>query len=850
MNVFGQLCDESGLTSDEISEALEVSRDVLENYRAGLTRPSVREIQVLRGFSVALRKKAEHHVSLAVSTNHSQDDLLTEAYPDRTNPPADVQATPSVKQRAGSSSTSGVARRKSANTQTFALPFLDDTQIAYPKNGTSCALEDSDFPFETLSDICEVESWRKEVSRPLTHIHKWWAQRLGTVFRAMVIGAMAPSGTNIIELFHKRARVKSDAVIFDPFMGSGTTLCEAVKLGARVIGRDINPVAHFLVKNALSIHDRTAILQTFSDIERDVSQEILKYYRAELSDGAVADVLYYFWVKQADCPKCARSVDLFANYVFAQNAYPRKQPQAQAICPSCGGVNATHFDARNVCCSSCELKFDPQVGPATGKKAKCAGCGEQFLIANAIREKQGPPRHRLYAKLVLTTRGEKIYLAATAQDHALYAAAKAELECQGDRVPHMAIKPGYNTDQALGYNYQYWHEMFNARQLLSISKLANRIARTPDPVLRELFTCLLTGALEFNNMFASYKGEGTGAVRHMFAHHVLKPERTPLEANLWGTPKSSGSFSTMFRTRISRALDYADNPFELRVIERQGKKSGAKVFGLSDKIGYEIADSYQGFEAGKRVYLSCGDSGRTDLADRSVDSILTDPPFFDNVHYSQLADFFYVWQRFILGNGSGRESLTTRSDSEVQNAEETIFTDRLTNVWNEANRVLKDDGILAFTYHHSRAEGWRAVLRALMNAGFVITAAHPIKSEMSVAMPKHQAKEPIDLDVILVCRKRSENMVARWDHCLIDKANGAAATQVQRFRSSGRRLSRNDVRVIVMAQLLRIISFLPSADEATRVLDAVESEIEGVIERLNRFNERDGLYETTTSIAQ
>ena len=47
-------------------------------------------------------------------------------------------------------------------------------------------------------------------------------------------------------------------------------------------------------------------------------------------------------------------------------------------------------------------------------------------------------------------------------------------------------------------------------------------------------------------MFASYKGEGTGAVRHMFAHHILKPERVPLEANLWGTPKSSGSFSTMF----------------------------------------------------------------------------------------------------------------------------------------------------------------------------------------------------------------------------------------------------------------------------------------------------------------
>jgi adenine-specific DNA methylase len=61
---------------------------------------------------------------------------------------------------------------------------------------------------------------------------------------------------------------------------------------------------------------------------------------------------------------------------------------------------------------------------------------------------------------------------------------------------------------------------------------------------------------------------------------------------------------------------------------------------------------------------------------------------------------------------------------------------------------------LAFTYHHSRSEGWKSVAEAIMVAGFVITAAHPIKAEMSVAMPKRQAKEPIDLDVILVCRKR------------------------------------------------------------------------------------------------
>ena len=83
-----------------------------------------------------------------------------------------------------------------------------------------------------LSDIAEKESWRKEINRPTTHIHKWWAQRLGTVFRAIVIGAFAPSGTDLFDLFHRPVRIPGRTV-FDPFMGSGPTMAETVKLGAR-----------------------------------------------------------------------------------------------------------------------------------------------------------------------------------------------------------------------------------------------------------------------------------------------------------------------------------------------------------------------------------------------------------------------------------------------------------------------------------------------------------------------------------------------------------------------------------------------------------------------------------------
>ncbi len=701
------------------------------------------------------------------------------------------------------------------------------------------ALEDDAFPFEALSEIAEIESWRKEINRPVYHIHKWWAQRLGSVFRAIVLGAFAPKGSDLLHLFYQSARIP-DAVVFDPFMGSGTTIGEALKLGARTIGRDINQVAHFLVRNALAIHDRVAILDTFTGIERDVADQLRRFYRMTLPDGKMAEILYFFWVKQLDCPVCTEPVDLFPSRIFAQHAYPRRFPASQAVCPHCGAINEVAYNASIMCCTGCQKYFDPQQGSARGQKAHCPHCTHEFAIAKASRNSEHAPKHRLYAKLVLLPDGSKTYMAATAEDRALYDEAAQILAKRPDAYPVVPIEPGYNTNQVLAYNYRHWHEMFNARQLLCLSILADRIGEIDDQVLRELFTCLFSGTLEFNNMFTSYKGEGTGAVRHMFAHHILKPERMPLEANVWGTPKSSGAFSTIFAGRIRRALDYAENPFELRVGQKDGRKTGKKVYNLSETLGFSIAETFTELGAKKPVYLSCGDSSQTDLPAQSVHAVITDPPFFDNVHYSQLADFFHVWQRYILGNGDHRERCTTRAVAEVQHSDAAVFTERLGAVLHEAHRVLKNDGLLAFTYHHSRPDGWRSILDAIMRADFGMTAVQPIKAEMSGAMPKSQAKEPIDLDIIIVCRKRSQIDSRELNGDLWGTITPLAENQVIRMRAVGRQLSRNDVRVIVSAQLLRQLSISHTVDDALSLLDANEQETEAHIERIYLHHEERG----------
>jgi putative DNA methylase len=704
------------------------------------------------------------------------------------------------------------------------------------------AIEDG-FPFEDLSDIAEVESWRKEVWRPVYHTHKWWAQRLGSVFRAVVLGCTVPRGSAVMDLYQSAVKLPAP-VIFDPFMGSGTTVGEAHKLGCTVIGRDINPVAWRAVRTALQPVDKSRLLAHFAELEASVAPRIRMLYRSRDSAGDPCDVLYWFWVKQLDCPDCGQTVELFSSRIFAKHAYVKKFPRVHACCPQCGAVHAADIADVSTTCAACRKTYDLHAGSAHGANATCGRCGTSFPIAKTARAQGEPPRHRLYAKLILRADGEKEYLSVTREDEAAYANAARDLARLAPPIPRVAIRPGYNTRQVLNYGYSRWDEFFNERQLLAIALLADGIGHLSTGPEREALFVLLSGVLEFNNLFASYKGEGTGAVRHMFSHHVLKPERTPIEANLWGTPKSSGSFLNLFQSRLLRSVDYKAAPFEI-VLDpaggrQPGKKAGLKLFGKSRPMGAPVLDRWpeDGLPPGA-VYLSCGDSARTDLPDQCVDAIVTDPPFYDNVHYSELADFFHVWQRLWMPDVRAESADTTRNVREVQDTDSGRFSDKLTAVFAECRRVLRDEGLLVFSYHHSREDGWTSVAAAVLNAGFKLVQAQPVKAEMSVAMPKLAAKSPIDLDVLMVCRKAADDRRPQLSpEAALGTAEAAARDKVVRFNWTGRRLSLNDVRIMVFSQaLVELCAGRKTAD----VLPAFEPALDSCASISKRlFHEQDG----------
>ncbi|MCI2429207.1 adenine-specific DNA methylase [Candidatus Acetothermia bacterium] len=667
-------------------------------------------------------------------------------------------------------------------------------------------IETDEFAFEFLSELAERESWRKEIHRPIYHIHKWWAKRLGSVFRGILLGCTLPSKSDLASEFH-RTHSCSGITVLDPFMGSGTTVGEAHKLGFTALGREINPVAMKAVQVALGPIQKDKLENAFEGLSRSVGKKVLALYESTDSQGRSCSTLYYFWVMQACCPECHSYLDLFSSFVIATNAYPNRKPVVQILCPACGDIFAGCHEQKSATCPSCEHQFDPRYGLVRGSEATCSRCHQTFSILDAIGGKR--PIFRLYGKLVLTQDGEKEYLPASKEDQRAYERCskllQREIQRGKIRLPSLQLEDGYNTRQAINYGFRSWRDFFNDRQLLALGWLGAAIAQIPDATTQDAFLILFSGTLEFNNMFASYKGEGTGAVRHMFAHHILKPERMPIEANVWGTLKSSGAFSNLFRSRLLRALEYRLNPTEVN------GRTGSSIVCSPAFSGQVEPWPRKSLFSPRAIYLSCGDSTKMELPSKSIDFIVTDPPFFDNVHYSELADFFYSWQQVIRGE----EERTTRSSLEVQDVEASNFATKLRTVFQECHRVLKDDGLLVFTYHHSRDKGWWAIADAVLGAGFVVVNSHPVKSELSVAMPKSQAKEPIHLDIILVCRKT----ISARKCFTTEEALESAKIKLQRLQAAGFSLSRNDRKMVLYGQLLTLLHTGNSYDSIPHLVE-------------------------------
>ena len=241
------------------------------------------------------------------------------------------------------------------------------------------AIEES-FPVVEINRLAIPE---RNAFKPIYQMHKWFARRASCVFRAILLAAMKPAGTDIMTEFYKDHTNDPDTNgvrILDPFMGGGTTIVEALRLGCHVTGVDLNPVAWFIVKTEVEPVDIKELKAAFKRLEQRITlsgkplkEELLSNYKTECPCCGVgreqADIIYTFWVKSAICtnPDCRKQVPLFPNYIIA-----KKSPSVRYV--------------PDYQCAKCKKTFDLDM-------TRTSLIAEESLMVNNARDAVGERRN-------------------------------------------------------------------------------------------------------------------------------------------------------------------------------------------------------------------------------------------------------------------------------------------------------------------------------------------------------------------------------------------------------------------------------------------------------------------------
>ena len=611
---------------------------------------------------------------------------------------------------------------------------------------------ESEFSLKPLINLAKREGNHK---KPIYQMHKWWARRLGVNFRFLLLSAI--SSSNIHEKTLWRRFFKSDMqlgiTVLDPFMGGGTSIVEATKLGAKTIGIDIDPLAWFIVSKQINKFDEKDFLICWESIQKDISEKIRKYYLTEIN-GKFSDVINYFWVELIPCQSCGYVFEGHINYLL----YSKKNnngtlPSRLGFCKKCHKLYPLYENEKVINCS-CGEQTNVENGNLYLGKYTCPNCHHQAKL-NTIPNSHLPLQIKLFAvEYIDPDSGKRAYKKADETDQALYKKASEDLlKLWKDLpIPNQIIPIyGRKDPRPISLGYKKYYELFNDRQLLCLTIILKKIIEIENPNHRELLLLAFSDSLACNNRFCSY-AFGYQKLTPLFGLHAFRRISRPVEANVWGTIMGRGSFSSCVE-KVIRGKRYAANSFEY--MYEKGKPIQIKT---DESAFATIVDDIQTFSKleGKTTYLKIADSRDLFwLPEKSIDMVLTDPPYYDNISYSEMADFYLTWikdyvQWNINPNSVSSPLHTSLFVRKNDNIEHQKYSEGLAKSFLGCRKAIKDSGIMVFTYHHSNRKAWESLAYALCHADFRVTNCFPVLSEGKSGF--HSDSGNLKWDVVFVCR--------------------------------------------------------------------------------------------------
>jgi len=598
-------------------------------------------------------------------------------------------------------------------------------------------LIDSYFPEAAASRLSQHESFNKHLYRPNSYLHKWWARRSGTVFRFILKQLVdSPELSN----FYSSGGLEGKKLL-DPMMGGGTTIHEAIRLGANVAGIDIDPIPVMLTKTSLESRSPSETDKIFMQLLARMRSDLEGLFATPCPTcGTTTETKFVLYGLLKKC-KCSQVV------VVDSLTLRKEKNKTILLCAVCkeiysSGTNHIHSKQSDIELITKDIKT-------------CQRCHGQYRHLSEL------PFNERYRPLVVVGHCERdgqFYKVPGTQDLDNIKSARRRalnLSFAGD----FSIKEGPKSDDLLRLGIKSYLELFTPRQLLYLDSAITHISEMGTN--RDLFGLLISTSLEFNSLLCGYKGSDIrrpGAIRHVFSLHAYSIPATSVENNPIQSGASSGSLTQLYRSRVVRAAEWASNPSEISIDGEAGRVKIANEIDTGRAV-----NNWTELEKGThRFLLRQADAAKVELPRHFFDYVVTDPPYYDNVQYSDLSAFFRVWLALLLPGEANW--LYDRSYSAVNtgsNHEDGKYRSLMSAIWKNCVDSMTENGRLVFTFHHWKPEAWSELALSLKDARLRLVNRYVVHSENPSSVHIKNLKS-LKHDAILVLSANPNVQTKDW----------------------------------------------------------------------------------------
>ena len=568
--------------------------------------------------------------------------------------------------------------------------------------------------------------------------------------------------------------------VVDPTAGGGSIPFEALRLGARTVANDLNPVSTLIMRATVewpSVYGamlKPAFEELAKRFVRARDERLAAYFPREPESSAIST--NWLWARTVACPYCDGLVPLSPNWRLAPDG------TGVRLLPDCGDGPGT---PGRVCAFEIVGSEKEQLqGTVARGDGRCpyADCGRVIDGEEIKRQAQGGRMGEQLFAVVYKRRVEtRTKSGKRGRDKWVrgYRAPRPEddngaevrdrlgeklLEWEAlDIVPTERIPDGNKTTEPRRYGMDRWRDLFSSRQLLchgvNVEVFREMLdgdeaAGRLDDLQKAAYGYLaltLDKFLNYNSRMSVWMPTREVVAntfnRHDFAFCWSHAEMAALIAGLgydWAVKQTAKCIG------------------ELVALVRPGGEGGSR--GLLD-----AAEADHRVVSLAPITITCKSGDNLDHLDGgSVDVVVMDPPYYDNVMYAELSDFFYVWLKRTAGHVFPelfRRKLTDKENEAVANPARFAgqpgaralagrdYQQRMAAIFAECRRVLKADGVMTLMFTHKATGAWDALTTGLIEAGFVITASWPVNTEAEGSLHIRD-KAAANSTIFLVCRPR------------------------------------------------------------------------------------------------